>query len=94
MNARSRAFLGGGNHIEAQVRRDVDLCAGRQMQLSVAGFDVGEPIDVELEHLRRVLHAQPIPGTQLLIDPDAKRLTHRLETPRKPLQRCLAYEPG
>src|SRR5215475_6046968 len=48
--------------------------AGRHHQLAVGGLDVRETVDVELEDLRGVLHAQPIAGAEILINPHPKRL--------------------
>ena len=43
---------------------------GRELQLAVAVLDVRQAVDVELEDLRRVLHAEPVAGAQVLVDPD------------------------
>jgi len=39
-------------------------------QLTGTVLDVGEAVDVELEDLRRVLDAQAVAGSQILIHPD------------------------
>jgi len=43
-------------------------------QLTARILDVREPVDVELEDLGRVLHAEPVAGAEILIDPDSQRL--------------------
>src|SRR4051812_22913266 len=70
VDALAGTFLGGGDDVQPQALRDVDLRTGRSVQFAVAGLHVRQPVDVELEHLGGVLHAQPVTGAQLLIDPD------------------------
>src|SRR5690606_38205044 len=43
-------------------------------QLVVRTLHVGQAVDVELEHLRRVLGADAVARTQVLVDPDLQRL--------------------
>jgi hypothetical protein len=76
VDALARALLGRVDHVEPEVLRNLGLAAGHGLQLAVGALDVGEAVDVELEHLRRVLHAQPVAGAQVLVHPDPKRLTH------------------
>ena len=56
-----------------QVLGHVDAGARVGQQLAVGILDVRQAVDVELEHLRRVLHAQPVAGAQILVHPDPQR---------------------
>ena len=51
-------------------------CAGRGEQVAGVVLHVGEPVDVELEDLGRVLDAQAVAGAQILVDPDLQVLAH------------------
>src|SRR4051794_21567870 len=74
VDAVARALLGRADDVQAQTGRDVGALPRCGEQVAGLVLDVGEPVDVELEHLRRVLHTQPIAGAQLLVDPDLQIL--------------------
>ena len=63
---------------------------GVGQQVAGVVLHVGQPVDVELEHLGRVLDAQPVAGAQLLVDPHAQ-VTHGW---RRPSTIVRAGRPG
>src|SRR5690242_5353774 len=65
------------------MRRNVDARARCELQLTGAVLDVGQAVDVELEDLRRVLHAEPVTGAQILVDPHLQLVRHRILLPRR-----------
>ena len=67
MDALTGALGCGVDHIQAQVRRYVDEHTFGQLKLTGLILNVGEPVDVELEDLGRVLHTQPVTGAKVLI---------------------------
>ena len=70
----ARAFLGGVDHVEAEVGRYGGAGAGGSQEVSRGVLDVGEAVYVKLEHLGCVLHAQSVAGAEVLIHPDLQRL--------------------
>jgi hypothetical protein len=81
MDARAGALLGRVDHVQAKSLGHLGGRSGLRQQGTVAVLDVGEAVDIELEHLGGVLHAQTVTGAQVLIDPDTKRLTQGLRDP-------------
>jgi hypothetical protein len=72
VDALAGALLGRVDHFQAQAGRHAGAHAGGLQQLTAGVLDVGEAVDVELEHLGRILHTQPVTGAQVLIHPDPK----------------------
>lgn len=87
VDAGAGALLRGVDHIQAQSLRNIGLRAGSGKQFAATVLDVGESVDVEFEHLGRVLHAQPVAGALVLVDPDSKRLAHRVNHALRPVHR-------
>lgn len=63
----SRTWVQSPGHSMAEIddgvdqrSRDGHLRASGQLQLTVRSLDLGQAVDVELEDLRGVLHAEPI----------------------------------
>ncbi|GIJ14974.1 hypothetical protein Vgi01_16580 [Micromonospora gifhornensis] len=50
--------------------RYADAGARSLLELTVGALDVRQAVDVELEDLGRVLHAQPVARAQILVHPD------------------------
>jgi hypothetical protein len=72
VDAGPRALAGRVDHVQVKAPGDFDAAAWGVSQVAVAVFDVGQPVDVELEDLRDVPCAQPVSGAQILIDPDVE----------------------
>src|SRR5262249_4210373 len=75
VDAVARAVVRGIDHVQPQVGRYVHPRACGQLQLTGAVLDVRQAVDVELEDLGRVLHTESVTRTQILVDPDVKRLS-------------------
>src|SRR5690606_41491883 len=73
----------------AQLRPHLGAGPGGGEQLAVAVVDVGQTVDVELEDLRGVLHAQPVAGAETLVDPYPCRHPYSLHR-----SACLVCLPG
>src|SRR5207248_5433425 len=69
VDALAGALLGRVDHVQPKAVRYVDPATRGKLQFSGVVLDVGESVDVELEDLGRVLHAQPVAGAQVLIHP-------------------------
>src|SRR4030095_16739935 len=76
----SRALLRRVNHLERQVGRHAGPHPGGLQQLTGGVLDVGKAVDVELEDLRRVLHAEAVTGAEILVDPDLQLVGFRPRT--------------
>src|SRR5262245_12097921 len=74
VNALAWALPGGIDHLEAEPFGHVRATTRVGHELAVGVLDVRQPVDVELEHLGRVLHTQPVTGAPVLVDPDPLRL--------------------
>ena len=66
---------------------------GASMHLAGGIFNVREAVDVEFEDLGRILHAEPVAGAQILVDPDPQRVgRHRVAISRlRPPGTCPSH---
>jgi len=72
VNTHAGALTRGIQHIAGRRGGDRNRLAWCSAQLPVGALDVGKAVDVELEHVRRILRAQTVAGAQILIDPYAQ----------------------
>lgn len=70
MDALTRTLLRRVHHVRQKRQRNTRRSALLLQQLVRRALHVRQTVDVQLEHLRRVLRADPVAGTQVLIDPD------------------------
>src|SRR5574342_646459 len=83
MDALARALGHGVDHVQAQVRRYGGAAVRLEQQLAGSVLHIGQPIDIELEDLRCVLHTQSVTGAPVLVHPDLDVLrVHRTTVAR------------
>jgi hypothetical protein len=58
---------------EIEGDRDARLGAGEQLGVRTV-LHISDAVDVELEHVRRILRADAVAGAQIVIDPDLERI--------------------
>lgn len=75
MDAVARTLLRRVHHIREKRQRHRRSGPLGLQQLVLAALHIRQTINVQLEHLRRVLGADTVPRTEILIDPDLQRLT-------------------
>ncbi len=81
VNALAGALARGVDDLEPEPFGDVRAAARVGQQFALGVLDVRQPVDVELKDLGGVLDAQPVTGAQVLVDPDAQRLSGHLTPP-------------
>src|SRR5512142_1655805 len=69
VDALARARPRGVDHVEPQVAWNVHPAARRELEAPPGVLHVRQTVHVELEDLRRDLHAQAVAGAQVLVDP-------------------------
>src|SRR5688572_23937202 len=72
VDALTGTFGGRVDDVQAQVLRHVDQNSFGQLKLTGLILDVGEPVDVELKDLGRILDTQSVAGAKVLIHTYAK----------------------
>jgi hypothetical protein len=70
MDACTWTLVGRVDDVEPEAFWHIGPGARVAQQRAVPVLDVGEPVHVELEDLRGVLHAQSVTGAKVLVDPD------------------------
>src|SRR6266545_4431819 len=94
MDALARAVPRRVDHLQPQVGGHVHPATRGELEPSGVVLHIGQAVDVELEHLRRILHAQPVAGAQVLVDPDPQLLgllCHAPPPAPAPLDRGLRW---
>jgi hypothetical protein len=76
VDALAGALPGRVEDLQPQLFGNVGPGTGAPQQLAGRVLDIGQPVDVQLEHFGRVLGAQPVAGAQILVHPDPQRLAH------------------
>ncbi|KIX78237.1 hypothetical protein SF12_09870 [Streptomyces sp. MBRL 601] len=74
VDAVARALLGRVGHVTQQRQRHRGGRPGLLEQFVVGALHVRQAVDVQFEHLGRVLHTDAVTGTKVLVDPDLQRL--------------------
>ena len=73
VNAGAGTLAGGLYDLVERVGRDINLRRRCGQQLAAGVLDVGQTVDIELEDVACFLHADPVAGAQVLVDPDPMR---------------------